>query len=124
MRVIRRRCSGVCLKRRTKNRRLAQAPLQLSAQSEDCQDRDEGHSRATFREPLAVPRIERQLSILWHADFTGQHAFVECVAGVVMQKLRDPSELVYKTSDASVSCADHRAPIFDAAKDRVGNVLV
>ena len=40
------------------NRRLAQAPLQLSAQSEDCQEREDCRSRATLGEPLAVPRIE------------------------------------------------------------------
>ena len=107
-----------------KNRRLAQAPLQLSAQNEDCQDRNRGHGRAGFREPLAVSGIECQLSILRHADLTGQHAFVECVAVVVLQNLSDPSELVHKASDASVRGAGHRAPILDAAKDRVSSMLV
>ena len=56
-------------------------------------------------------------------QLTGQDAFVECVADVVMQKLGDASELIHKTSHAGIRCADHRAPIFNAAKDRVGDML-
>ena len=42
-----------------KNRRLAQAPLQLSAKNEDCQDRNGGHTHGQFREQLAMLCIER-----------------------------------------------------------------
>ena len=56
-------------------------------------------------------------------DLTGQHAFVECIVGIVLQNLGDVSELVHKTSDASVGGADHWAPIFNATKDGVGDVL-
>ena len=71
-----------------------------------------------------MPGVERQLSILRDVDLTGQNAFVECVAGIVLQSLSDPPEFIHKASDASVSGADHRAPIFNAAKDRVGEMLM
>src|SRR2546421_5738681 len=58
-----------------------------------------------------------------NVDLSGQHAFVECIAGIVLQNLSDPAELVHKTSHACVCGADHWAPIFNTTKDRVGNML-
>ena len=48
----------------------------------------------------------------------------QSAADVVLQNLSDMSEFIDKAGNAGVRGPDHRTPIFNATKDRVGNMLV
>ena len=52
-----------------------------------------------------------------HFDVAGKHALGKRAAGVISERLRDPSELVDETGHAGIRCANHGATRFDAAKD-------
>src|SRR5262249_35372434 len=68
------------------------APNETEDQGQRC------NYRARFGEPFAIARVEGELSILGNINFASEHAFVESVAGVIAQHLRDAAELVHETS--------------------------
>jgi hypothetical protein len=94
--------------------------LSPNENEDDCNCR---HSRAQLGKQLAMAGIKGDLSILRHANVADQNPFRKSVAGIVLQNLGDAAERIHKTSHARIRSSNHRPPIFDTPKDRVGEML-
>src|SRR4029450_1320882 len=70
-----------------------------------------------------MARVKSQLAPGRHFDFARENAFGKRAAGFILQHLRNASELVYKTSASRIGCADHWSACFNAAKNRICQML-
>src|SRR5437773_7010415 len=68
-------------------------------------------------------RVKRQPWLRGDVDVADKRSFFENAALVVAQDLSDASEFINETCDAGIGSTHQRAPIFDASKNGVGQML-
>src|ERR1700680_4911805 len=71
-----------------------------------------------------MSHVKRQLVFGWNGYFACQDTVSELAPVLVHQDLRDASELIDKTGDASVRGSHHRESRFDTAEDRIREMLL
>ena len=86
--------------------------------------RAKGDAEAEEREDIAVAHVESDRRVLRHVDDGEKNTFAENGAVGVGENLADTSEVIDGGGDAVVRAADHRAAVFGATKDGVGEVLL
>ena len=68
-------------------------------------------------------RVKGQPRLCRDVDIANEVSFFENAALVVAQDLSDASEFISETCDAGIGSTHQRAPIFDASKNGVGQML-
>ena len=68
-------------------------------------------------------RVKRQPWLSRDVDVADKRSFFENAALIVAQDLSDATEFINETCDSSVGSTHHRAPIFYASKNGVGQML-
>jgi hypothetical protein len=81
------------------------------------------HTHADMREQFAVPNVEGRHVLAGHADLASQYALRKLASTFVDQGVGDFSELVDETGHARIGGAHHGEPGFDAAEDRIREML-
>jgi len=88
-----------------------------------CEENGGCESCAQFREKLAMLRIKGQRRLRCDVHVADKRSFFENTASIVAQDLSDATEFINETRDSGVGSTHHRAPIFYASKNGVGEVL-
>src|ERR1043166_710167 len=71
-----------------------------------------------------MSHIESEIAFRRNIDLAGEHAFGEGAATLILQQLRDATELIYETSHAGICRAYHRTARLDTAENGVGQMLL
>ncbi len=68
-------------------------------------------------------RVKGQPRLCRDVDIANEVSFFENAALVVAQDLSDATEFINETCDTGVGSTHHWAPVFDASKNGVGQML-
>ena len=88
-----------------------------------CEQNHECETGADLGEEFTMLRVKGQRWLSRDVDLADKRSFLENAALIVAQDLSNATEFINETCDSGVGGTHHRAPIFYASKNGVGQML-
>jgi len=88
-----------------------------------CEQNHECETGANLGEEFTMLRVKRQRRFRCDVHVADKRSFFENAALIVAQDLSDATEFINETGNSGVGSTHHRAPIFYASKNGVGQML-
>jgi len=88
-----------------------------------CEQNHECESCANLGEEFTMLRVKRQGRFRCDVHIADKRSFFENASLIVAQDLSDATEFINETGNSGVGSTHHRAPIFYASKNGVGQML-